>query len=141
MQHQQHQRTQHQQHYRSHHGSGSLPGNVQSQRSEFLWRERVRLELHLHELLARNECLTQQWGQLEERKMAFGKQTPKVVGQIILSGLVGMCQLPSERMYQHEKERIAQEAYRIHQDMLACNSEIVALQTQIQQVDFELSLL
>ena len=73
--------------------------------------------------------------------MALGKQLPRVAGQIVLSGLVGIRQLPSERLYFYERERIAQEEYRLQQDVIRCHSDAAALHAQIEVLDFELSLL
>ncbi len=117
------------------------PGNQEEQRREFLWRERVRLELQVQALLARGESLARQWQHLQARKMALGKQLPRVAGQIVLSGLVGIRQLPSERLYSYERDRIAQEEYRLQQDVIRCHSDAAALHAQIEVLDFELSLL
>src|SRR5712692_62135 len=104
------------------HESHRPPNGISlDQRREFLWRERVRLELQVQALLARGESLAKQWQHLQERKAAFGNQIPKVAGQIVLSGLVGMRQLPSERLHSYERERIAQEEYRLQQDILSCH--------------------
>jgi hypothetical protein len=117
------------------------PGNSHEPRREFLWRERVRLELQVQALLARGESLARQWQHLQERKAALGNQLPMVAGQIVLSGLVGICQLPSERQYSYERERIAQEEYCLQQDIIGCHGDAAALQAQIEVLDFELSLL
>jgi len=117
------------------------PRNQEEQRREFLWRERVRLELQVQALLARGESLARQWQHLQERKMALGKQLPRVAGQIVLSGLVGIRQLPSERLYSYERDRIVQEEYRLQQDIIRCHSDAAALHAQIEVLDFELSLL
>jgi len=101
----------------------------------------VRLELQVQALLARGESLARQWQHLQARKMALGKQLPRVAGQIVLSGLVGIRQLPSERLYFYERERIAQEEYRLQQDVIRCHSDAAALHAQIEVLDFELSLL
>ncbi len=135
------QRPQHQHQSQSNSGYGSPPRNPQEQRREFLWRERVKLELQAQGLIARGESLTRQWHFLQDRKAAFGQRMPKVVGQIMLSGLVGIRQLPAERSYQYEKERLAQEEYRIQQEIMQCNSDAAAIQAQITVIDFELSLL
>src|SRR6266849_2186590 len=90
--------TQHQQHFQPPNGNRYAPGSPQEQRREFLWRERVRLELQMQGLIADVANLAQQWQHLQTRKTAFRNQTPKVVGQIILSSLAGIRQLPAERM-------------------------------------------
>ena len=117
------------------------PGNAQDQRREFLWRERVRLELQVQALLARGESLARQWQHLQERKAVLGNQLPRVAGQMIIAGLVGIRQLPAERLHLYEKERIAQEEYRLQQEIMRCQGEAAGLYTQIEVLDFELSLL
>lgn len=141
---QNHQRSQ-QNHYQytsqPHESHRPPPGNAQDQRREFLWRERVRLELQVHALLARGESLARQWQHLQERKAMLGNQLPRVAGQMVIAGLVGIRQLPSERLHLYEKERIAQEEYRLQQDIIRCQSDAAGLYTQIEVLDFELSLL
>ena len=117
------------------------PRNQEDQRRAFLWRERVRLELQVQALLARGESLARQWQHLQERKVALGNQRPKIAGQIVLSGLLGIRQLPSERQHSYERERIAQEEYRLQQDIIRCHGDAAGLQAQIEVLDFELSLL
>lgn len=117
------------------------PRNPLEQRREFLWRERVKLELQVQGLLAHVANLYQQWQHLQTRKTALGNQVPKVAGQILLAGLVGIRQLPAERLYAYEKDRIAQEEDRIQQDLIRCNGDAAALQAQISVIDVELSLL
>jgi hypothetical protein len=41
----------------------------------------------------------------QEKKAALGYQLPQVAGQMIIAGLVGIPQLPAERMHLNEKER------------------------------------
>ena len=50
-------------------------------------------------------------------------------------------QLPSERLHLYEKERIAQEEYRLQQDIMRCQGDAAGLHAQIEVLDFELSLL
>ena len=142
--------TQHHQHFqqnhthafsRPHDGHRPPPGNAQDQRREFLWRERVRLELQVHALLARGESLARQWQHLQEKKAALGSQLPRIAGQVIIAGLVGIRQLPAERLHLYEKERIAQEEYHLQQDIMRCQGDAAGLYTQIEVLDFELSLL
>jgi hypothetical protein len=116
-------------------------GSSLDQRREFLWRERVRLELQVQALLARGESLARQWQHLQERKAALGNQLPRVASQMLIAGLVGIRQLPSERLHLYEKERIAQEEYRLQQDIIRCNGDAAGLHGQIEVLDFELSLL
>ncbi len=139
--HQRFQRNEQQHTSQPHESHRPPPGNVQDQRREFLWRERVRLELQVQALLARGESLARQWQHLQERKAALGNQLPRVVGQAVIAGLVGIRQLPSERMHLYERERIAQEEYRLQQDIIRCQSDAAALHAQIEVLDFELTLL
>ena len=117
------------------------PGNPSDQRREFLWRERVRLELQVQATLARGESLARQWQHLQEKKTALGSQLPRVASQMIMAGLVGIRQFPAERLHLYEKERITQEEYRLQQDIMRCQGEAAGLYTQIEVLDFELSLL
>ena len=116
-------------------------GSSLDQRREFLWRERVRLELQVQALLARGENLVRQWQHLQERKTMLGNQLPRVASQMVIAGLAGIRQLPSERLHSYEKERIAQEEYRLQQDIMRCNGDAAGLHAQIEVLDFELSLL
>ena len=116
-------------------------GSSLDQRREFLWRERVRLELQVQALLACGENFARQWQHLQERKAALGNQLPRVASQMVIAGLVGIRQLPSERLHSYEKERIAQEEYRLQQDIMRCNGDAAGLHAQIEILDFELSLL
>ena len=139
--HQRSQQNQHQHTSQPHQGHRPPPGNPLDQRREFLWRERVRLELQVQALLARGESLARQWQHLEVRKAALGSHLPSIAGQMIIAGLVGIRQLPAERLHIYEKERIAQEEYRLQQDIMRCQGDAAGLYTQIEVLDFELSLL
>ena len=139
--HQHYQRNQQQHTYQPHESHRPPPRNQEDQRREFLWRERVRLELQVQALLARGESLVRQWQHLQERKAALGNQLPRVAGQIVLSGLVGIRQLPSERLHSYERARIPQEEYHLQQDIIRCNGDAAGLHAQIEVLDFELSLL
>jgi len=139
--HQRFQQNQHQRTSQPHENHRPPPGNPLDQRREFLWRERVRLELQVHALLARGESLSRQWQLLQERKATLENQLPRVAGQMLIAGLVGIRQLPSERLHLYEKERIAQEEYRLQQDVIRCQGDAAGLYTQIEVLDFELSLL
>jgi hypothetical protein len=46
-----------------------------------------------------------------------------------------------QRLHLYEKERIAQEEYRLQHDIMRCQSDAAGLYTQIEVLDFELSLL
>ena len=139
--HQHSQQNQYQHTSQPHQGHRPPPGNSLDHRREFLWRERVRLELQVQALLARGESLARQWQLLQERKTALGNQLPRVASQMIIAGVFGIRQLPAERMHLYEKERIAQEEYRLQQDMMRCQGDAAGLYTQIEVLDFELSLL
>lgn len=139
--HQRFQQNQQQHTSQPHDSRRSSPGNPQDQRREFLWRERVRLELQVQALLARGESFARQWQHLQGRKAALGNQLPKVASQMVIAGLVGIRQLPSERLHFYERERIAQEEYRLQQEIMRCHGDAAALKAQIEVLDFELSLL
>ncbi len=94
---------------RPHDGHHPPPGNAQDQSREFLWRERVRLELQVQAILARGDSLARQWQHLQERKAALGDHLPTLASQMIISGLIGIRQLPAERLHLYEKGRIAQD--------------------------------
>src|SRR5258708_38666924 len=94
-------------------GHRPQPRNQEDQRRAFLWRERVRLELQVQALLARGESLAREGQHLQERKVALGNQLPKIAGQVVLSRLVGIRQLPSERQPSYEGGRLAPDEYRL----------------------------
>jgi hypothetical protein len=139
--HQHYQQNQYQHTSQPYQGHRPPPGNPSDQRREFLWRERVLLELQVQATLARGESLARQWQHLQEKKAALGNQLPRMASQMIIAGLVGIRQLPAERLHLYEKERIAQEEYRLQQDIIHCQGEAARLYTQIEVLDFELSLL
>jgi seryl-tRNA synthetase len=131
-----HQRQSHQQHQ-----DRKPPGNPEVQRREFLWRERVKLELQVQALLARAESLDQAWRALQQRKANMQHQKPKLAAQIVLSGLARTRHLPAERLFHYERERIMQEEERLRQAMLFCQGDLAALQAQIEVIQLELSFL
>jgi hypothetical protein len=135
------QRNQQQHTYQPHDGHRPPPGNPYEQRREFLWRERVRLELQVQALLTRSEGLARQWQHLQERKAALRNQLPRVAGQMVIAGLIGIRQLPSERLHFYERDRITQEEYRLQQDIIRCQGDAAGFHAQIEVLDFELSLL
>jgi hypothetical protein len=139
--HQRFQQNQYQSTSKPHESHRPPNGSSLDQRREFLWRERVRLELQVQALLARSESLAMQWQHLQEKKAMLGNQLPRVASQMVIAGLIGIRQLPSERLHLYEKERIAQEEYRLQQDSIRCQGEAAGLYTQIEVLDFELSLL
>jgi hypothetical protein len=133
--HSQHQRS-HQQHQDRQHSS-----HPEMQRREFLWRERVKLELQVQTLLARAESLDQAWRALELRKANIQHQKPKLAAQIVLSGLSRSRSLPAERLYHYERERIMQEEERLRQAIIFWQGDLAALQAQIEVIQLELSFL
>jgi hypothetical protein len=135
--------SQQQSHYQSHqqHQHRQQPGNQKEQRREFLWRERVKLEMQVQALIARAESLEQEWGMLQHHKARMQQQKPKLAAQIMLSGLAGMRSLPAERLFQYERERLMQEEVRLQQAMIRCQSDLTALHTQIEVIRLELSFL
>ena len=131
-----HQRQSHQQHQ-----DRQQSGNPEVQRREFLWRERVKLELQVQALLARAESLDQAWRALQQRKANMQHQKPKLAAQIVLSGLARTRHLPAERLFHYERERIMQEEERLRQAMLFCHGDLAVLQAQIEVIQLELSFL
>jgi hypothetical protein len=115
--------------------------NPQEQRREFLWRERVKLEMQVQALIARSNSLAQEWHLLQNKKAGLAQQKPQVAAHILFSGLAGMRNLPSERLFHYQKERLMQEEYRIQQAIICCNNDAAGLQAQISVIDVELSLL
>ena len=134
--HSQHQRS-HQQHYQDR----QQFGHPEVQRREFLWRERVKLELQVQALLARAESLEYAWRALQQRKANMQHQKPKLAAQIVLSGLARSRSLPAERLFHYERERIVQEEERLRQAIIFCQGDLAALQAQIEVIQLELSLL
>ena len=116
-------------------------GTPEEQRREFLWRERVRLELQVQAILARVESLEQAWHALQQRKASMQHQRLKLAAQIVLSGLARTRSLPAERLYHYERERLMQEEERLRQSMIFCQGDLAALQAQIEVIQLELSFL
>jgi len=117
------------------------PGNPLEQRREFLWRERVRLEMQVQALLALLQGLEQEWCVLQQRKASVEQEKPKLAAQIVLSGLVGKRSLSAERLYQYRRERLMQEEERLVQAMIRYQSDLAGLQGQIEVICLELSFL
>jgi hypothetical protein len=133
---------QHQQNYHQHQQQRrQSPGDVQQQRREFLWRERVKLELQMQECLAQTDSLQREWQLLATRKAALQQRRSGLSTQILLSGLAGMRQLPAERLFQYERERMQQEELRLQQALLQCQRDLMAVQVQIEVIQIELSFL
>ncbi len=116
-------------------------GHSEVQRREFLWKERVKLELQVQALLARAESLDQAWRALRCCKANMQHQKPKLAARIVLSGLARTRSLPAERLFHYERERIVQEEERLRQAMIFCQGDLAALQAQIEVIQLELSLL
>ncbi len=110
-------------------------------RREFLWRERVKLEMQVQAHMLRAEALEQQWQALQYHKASLQQQKPILAVQIVLSGLAGTRYLPAERLFQYRRERLMQEEERLQQAMIWCNNDLNALQAQIEVIRLELSLL
>jgi hypothetical protein len=116
-------------------------GDVQQQRREFLWRERVKLEMHVQVCIAQSNSLQREWQLLATRKAALQQRRSGLSTQILLSGLAGMRQLPAERLFQYERERMQQEELRLQQALLQCQRDLLALEAQIEVIQIELSFL
>ena len=142
---QQSHRDQRHHHHDQHHGQQyqdrEPSGHPEAQRREFLWRERVKLELQVQALLARAESMEQAWRALEQRKASMQHQKPKLAAQIVLSGLARTRSLPAERLFHYERERILQEEERLRQAIIFCRGDLAALQAQIEVIQLELSFL
>jgi hypothetical protein len=123
------------------HQNRQQSGNPQEQRREFLWRERVKLELQVQALIARAESLDQAWRVLQQRKASMQQHKPKLAAQIVLSSLARTRSLPAERLFHYERERLVQEEERLRQAILFCQGDLAALQAQIEVIQLELSLL
>ena len=134
--HQHHQRNSH-----SEYQDRQRPGTVQEHRREFLWRERVKLEMQVQALLALLQGMEQEWCMLEQRRAMLEQEKPKLAAQIVLSGLAGSRSLPAERLYQYRRERLFQEEERLRQAMICYQSELTGLKGQIEVIRLELSFL
>ena len=137
--HRQHQ--QHQPNYHPDHQDRQRPGNPLEQRREFLWRERVKLEMQVQGLLALIQGLEQEWCVLQHRKASVEQEKPKLAAQIVLSGLARTRHLPAERLFHYRRERLIQEEERLRQAMMRCQNDLAGLQGQIEVICLELSFL
>jgi hypothetical protein len=117
------------------------PGNPQEHRREFLWRERVKLEMQVQALLALLQSLEQEYCVLQQRKASMEQEKPKLAAQIVLSGLTGTRSLPTERLFQYRRERLIQEEERIGQAMFRYQHDLAGLHGQIEVILLELSFL
>ena len=87
--HRQHQHIQHQSNDHRAYQDRQRPGNPLEHRREFLWRERVKLEMQVQALLALLQSLEQEWCVFQQRKASMEQEKPKLAAQIVLSGLAG----------------------------------------------------
>ena len=117
------------------------PGNPLEHRREFLWRERVKLEMQVQALLALLQGLEQEWCAIQHRKASVEQEKPKLAAQIVLSGLAGTRSLSAERLYQYRRERLMQEEERLGQAMIRYQNDLAGLQGQIEVIRLELSFL
>ena len=117
------------------------PGNPQEHKREFLWRERVKLEMQVQALLALLQSLEQEWCMLQHRKASVEQEKPKLAAQIVLSGLTGTRPLSAERLYQYRRERLMQEEERLGQAMIRYQHDLAGLHGQIEVILLELSFL
>jgi hypothetical protein len=138
---QSHYQSQQHHHHQQQHQHRQQSGNPQEQRREFLWRERVKLEMQVQVLIARAESLEREWCMLQHHKARMQQQKPKLAAQIMLSGLAGMRYLPTERLFLYERERLRQEEERLQQAIISCQSDLAGLQAQIEVIHLELSFL
>jgi hypothetical protein len=135
----------HQQHYQPNdhriYQERQRPGHPLEHRREFLWRERVKLEMQVQARLALLQSLEQEYCVLEHRKASMEQEKPKLAAQIVLSGLVGTRSLSAERLYWYRHERLIQEEERLGQAMIRYQSDLAGLQGQIEVICLELSFL
>ena len=117
------------------------PGHPQEHRREFLWRERVKLEMQVQALLALIQSLEQEYCMLQQRKASMEQEKPKLAAHIVLSGLAGTRSLSAERLYQYRRERLMQEEERLGQAMIRYQHDLAGLQGQIEVILLELSFL
>ena len=79
---------------------------LQEHRREFLWRERVKLEMQVHALLALLQGIEQEWSGLEQSRAILEQEKQRVAVQVVLSSLAGSRYLPAERLFQYRRERL-----------------------------------
>lgn len=100
----------------------------------------MKLEFEVQGLFVRSATLVQEWQLLHDNNAAVGDEVSKIASHIVLAGFVGIQQYP-ERQHSYERIRIAQEEYRIQQDMLRCSVDIATLLAQINRLDVELAMM
>ena len=132
---------QHQQNNHREYQDRQRPGNPLEQRREFLWRERVKLEMQVQALIALIQSLEQEYCVFQHRKASIEQEKPKLAVQIVLSGLAGIRSLQAERLFQYRHERLIQEEERLGQVMIRCQHDLAGLQGQIEVILLELSFL
>ena len=103
--------------------------------------ERVKLEMQVQALLALLQSLEQEYWLLQQRKACVEQEKPKLVAQIVLSGLAGTRSLSAERLYQYRRERLMQEEERLGQAMIRYQHDLAGLHGQIEVILLELSFL
>ena len=136
-----HQHPQHKHTFQLLEGHGSLPSTPQEQRRAELWRQRMKLEFEMQGLFVRSATIVQEWQYLHGSKEAVGNEVSKIASHLVLAGFVGLHQEQIAWQHSYDRDDIAQEEYRIQQDMLRCSMDIAALQPHIIRLDFELALL
>ena len=128
----------------SHQGGASWnarPQQSQQRRRDWLWQERIKCELQVHQLLAREQQLLADLQWIAERRAALQCERPKLALSIVLTGIVGIRQAPGERLYAYTLERLANEEGRIQHDRHWCEAERNRLGNQIATLIIELELL
>lgn len=125
------------------HSSSYQPGAPQGlqRRRDWLWQERVKLELQVQNLFSQEQRACADAHLLAQRKAALLGQRPKIVFQMALSGIAGIHVTPAERAYAYALERIAQEEARIQSFWCWCQAERQRLDGQIVLINTELTLL
>ena len=122
-------------------GSGSLPSTPQEQSKAFLWRQRMKLEFEMQELLLCMTTLVQEWQRLHGCKEAVGNEVSTLAGHILLTGFVGLQQEQSPWHHSFEQDDLVQKERRIQQDMLRCSMDIATCKAKIIRLDFAFALL
>jgi hypothetical protein len=97
--------------------------------------------MQVQALLAFLQGLEQEYCVLQHRKASMEQEKPKLVAQIVLSGLIGTRSLSTERLFQYRRERLMQEEERLGQAMFRYLHALAGLQGQIEVICLELSFL
>ncbi|MBV9708384.1 MAG: hypothetical protein JO125_13345 [Chloroflexi bacterium] len=142
--------TSHRHNNRSHHASGhrqdrfgrQTHGDSTQRRREFLWHERLRLHQELLRVNAQEVQVQLDLQALQQRKVVLESQRPKLVGQIILSGLVRRSiQTPDEMNFHYAMQRFHQEESELARLGNQCIAERMMLVEQIKVIESEIALL